>query len=408
MHLLVHDYGGYAFPLELSRWLAGQGHRVAHLYSRDAGAPQGRMAATADDPTGLSVTALGEGRPLPKYQLARRLLRERAYGRRLAEAVARERPDAVLSANTPPLIQRRLHRTCRRLGIPLVWWLQDIFTPVLETMLRRTLPAPFRPAAGIAAALFRPLEFGALARAEAVVAITEDFVPLLTAGGVAAERISVIPNWAPLSPRPAPADAAAWRTAHGIAPTGEETVFLYAGTLGLKHNPALLADLAARFAGRARVVVASQGAGRAWLEARKADRGEALNGLLLLDYQPPEQLPAMLAAADVAVAILEPYAGALSVPSKVLTCLAAGRPLLASLPGTNRSARVLREAEAGAVVEPTDTAAFLAAAEALWADAEEREAAGRRARAYAETHFAPDHVTPRFIETIGLARGHRS
>ena len=45
---------------------------------------------------------------------------------------------------------------------------------------------------------------------------------------------------------------------------------LYSGTLGLKHDPSILAELATRCATRTptrRVVVVSEGKGRDWLEA---------------------------------------------------------------------------------------------------------------------------------------------
>ena len=53
---------------------------------------------------------------------------------------------------------------------------------------------------------------------------------------------------------------------------------------------------------------------------------------MLLPYQPFGRLSEVLASADVLVALLESDAGAYSVPSKVLTYLAAGRPILGAIP----------------------------------------------------------------------------
>lgn len=39
--ILLHDYGAYAFTLELARALARRGHRVAYAYSGDLRAPSG-------------------------------------------------------------------------------------------------------------------------------------------------------------------------------------------------------------------------------------------------------------------------------------------------------------------------------------------------------------------------------
>ena len=44
MRIVMQDYSGHAFPVELSRWLASKGREVLHLYSKDIEAPRGRLA----------------------------------------------------------------------------------------------------------------------------------------------------------------------------------------------------------------------------------------------------------------------------------------------------------------------------------------------------------------------------
>jgi glycosyltransferase involved in cell wall biosynthesis len=152
------------------------------------------------------------------------------------------------------------------------------------------------------------------------------------------------------------------------------------------------------------VVVASEGAGADWL----AEHGSHEPALRLLPYQPHERLPEMLASADVLVALLEPAAGAFSVPSKVLTYLCAARPLLVSLPPDNLAARVVARSGGGVAVPPGDLGTFLAAAKSLYDDPERRAVLGRRARAYAETAFDVDAVASHFeavFERVRLATG---
>ena len=151
-------------------------------------------------------------------------------------------------------------------------------------------------------------------------------------------------------------------------------VFLYSGTLGFKHDPSLLLELArwARDAD-ALVAVVSAGPGSDWL----ASEGAGEPALRLLPYQPYERLPEVLASADVLVALLEPDAGLFSVPSKVLTYLCAERPLLVSVSPDNLAARVVEQSGGGLVVPPRDPDALVAAADALRADAARRAELGR-------------------------------
>src|SRR5207248_6252540 len=121
----------------------------------------------------------------------------------------------------------------------------------------------------------------------------------------------------------------------------DKRVALYAGTLGLKHDPGLLLELAmaTRESDDVRVAVVSEGPGRDWLEQQRRRLG--LANLVLLDYQPYEALPDVLASADVLLTLLEPAAGRFSVPSKILSNLCAGRAQVAALPSENLAARTI-------------------------------------------------------------------
>ncbi len=393
MRILVHDYSGHPFQVQLSRWLAGQGHEVLHLFSGAIATPRGRLQRSAADPTGFAVAPIELVAPVDKYNPLRRAWQERGYGRLLAQRIAEVAPQTVLSGNCSPAIQRAAQAAARRAGARFVYWVQDLYADAAA----RAFAGRLGPLAGAVRRWLERYEAETIARADAGVIITEDFRPILAARGCPGERLTTIENWAPLDEVAPGPRATAWRAAHGL---GEAFVFLYAGTLGLKHNPALLAQLARSFADRpqVRIVVVSEGRGRQWLEEAKAAGG--LDNLLLLDFQPYERLGEVLASADVLLAILEPFAGVLSVPSKVLTSLCTARPILAAVPQENLAARTLARAGAGLTVPPDDTGAFVAAAQTLYADAALRQRCAASGRAYAETAFDIAVIGPRFIEVL--------
>ena len=132
-------------------------------------------------------------------------------------------------------------------------------------------------------------------------------------------------------------------------------------------------------------MVVSEGKGAKWLAEQAADTPR--RNLILLPYQPWERMSEMLATADVLAVLLESDAGAYSVPSKVLTYLCAGRPVVGAIPEENLAARTLRRAGAGAVVEPGDHAAFVAALKYYLGDPEERARRARRLGTRAESLF---------------------
>jgi glycosyltransferase involved in cell wall biosynthesis len=128
--------------------------------------------------------------------------------------------------------------------------------------------------------------------------------------------------------------------------------------------------------------------------------------LTLVDYQPYDKLPDMLASADVLLVILEQDASRYSVPSKVLNYLCAGRPILALLPKENAVAKTVEAAGAGIVVAPGDNEAASAALKRLLSDPAQREKMGTAARAYAERTFDVVAVGDRFEAVFDQVRIH--
>jgi colanic acid biosynthesis glycosyl transferase WcaI len=389
MRVLLHDYSGHPFQVQLARELARRGHQVRHLFSKAVQTPRGALERVPGDPAGFEVAPIDPGEALPKYSYLKRVLHERRYGGLLRQEMAAFRPDVVLLSNTPPDAMAAPAAWCRANRVPYLFWLQDIYAEAIA----RIVGGKFGPLAWPVIWHYRRLEAGLLRRAAAVIAITDDFKPLLTSWGVAADRITTIENWAPLDELPPRPKDNEFAREHGL--TGK-TVFLYSGTLGLKHNPALLSGLAERLKGRddCRVVVVSEGLGADFLAREK--QAKALDNLLLLPFQPFARLPDVLGSADAVIAILEPDAGVFSVPSKVLTYHCAGRALLAAMPLENLAAKLIEREKTGLVVGPADQSAFLDAAQRLLDGPAGREQMGARGRAYAEKAFDIGAIGSRF------------
>ena len=108
----------------------------------------------------------------------------------------------------------------------------------------------------------------------------------------------------------------------------------------------------------------------------------------------------MLGAASVLTAVLEPEAGVMSVPSKVLSYLCAARPVALSVPPENLAARIVAREGAGVVAAPGDAEAFAEAVLALLQDDERRRAMGAAGRAYAERAFDLGTIADQFEEVL--------
>jgi glycosyltransferase involved in cell wall biosynthesis len=386
---LLHDYVGHPFQVQLSRALAARGHNVLHLHNASFVTPRGELNRRPDDLDNFDARGINLTRVVPKTNFIQRFRLETEYGRKLVAECEVFRPEVVLSANTPSIAQNRLARWCARRDARLVTWVQDIYGLATYRLLRHRLPG----VGHLAGLFFIALDKYSARRSDSVVVITADFADVLTGWGVDAARIHVIHNWAPLEDMPLRPRDNAWSRQHNL---GAGLRFIYAGTLAMKHNPALLLELA-RMLHRdssGELIVVSEGAGVEWLVEQAAR--EEISAVRPMGFQPFEVLPDVLGSADVLVAILEADAGVFSVPSKVLSYLCAGRPVLLAVPKENLAAKIVLECGAGPVVEPTDVRGFCAAARQLIESPRRRDEFGRAARQYAEARFDIGRISDRF------------
>jgi colanic acid biosynthesis glycosyl transferase WcaI len=295
------------------------------------------------------------------------------------------RPDAVLAMSPPLPIGLAGLAVARLRRAPFVFNIQDVFPDVAVELGLLTNERVIAAARAVERYTYR--------HADAVTVLSEDLrdnvvAKIGTQRGRRRTRVEVIPNFVDVEAiRPRDRENA-YRREHDLA---GRTVVMYAGNVGFSQSVGLLVEAARRLeAERPDVVfvVNGGGAARPSLEADAA----GLRNIRFVDYQPIERLPEVLAAADVHIVPLKRGLAHASVPSKLYSILAAGRPVLASIdPGTEVS-RTLDQAKAGVSVPPEDPDAFLGALRDLLDDAARRQELGRNARAFVESWASPAAV----------------
>jgi colanic acid biosynthesis glycosyl transferase WcaI len=300
------------------------------------------------------------------------------------------RPDGVL-AMSPPLTLGPAGAVVGRLRrVPLVFNIQDVFPDVAVELGLLT------GARAIAAA--RWLERTSYRASDAVTVLSEDLADNVRSKitqGLASSRartqaakVRVIPNFVDTA-HIVPSDREnGYRQQHGLS---GRRVVMYAGNVGLSQSLDLVIGAARSFLDThpdVIFVINGGGAARPDLEATAAD----LTNLRFVDMAPIEQLPEVLAAADIHVVPLRTGLARSSVPSKMYSILAAGRPILASVDEGTEVARTVEQAGAGLAVPPDDQGAFTAALERLLDDEDGRARMGTAARAFVVDWASPAAV----------------
>ena len=232
-------------------------------------------------------------------------------------------------------------------------------------------------------ALLERMELAAYAAADQVVVVSEGFRSDLIRRGVPAAKVHTIRNGVDAGrfARPAAADRDPVRARLGAGP--QDCLVLYAGTHGISQALPVIADAASLLDRRAdgppvRFAFVGDGADKRRLESRVAELG--LSNVTLLPGVPGDQVPELLAAADICLVPLRDVPlFSTFIPSKMFEYLAAGKAVIGSLAG--EAAEILTEA--GAVVVPPEDSRSLATAIAVLAAApQRRQAMGEAGRAF--------------------------
>ncbi len=318
----------------------------------------------------------------------------------LLNAAPVPRADVVLCVSPPIQLGITAAVLARRSGAALALLVQDL---PLDAALAVGLLRP-----GRVVALGRWLERLVYSLADRIIVISTGFRERLVEAGVPSTSIVEIPNWVdtdrvrPLPPEPA------LRRQLGAAPG--DFLVVHTGNMGEKQGLASAVAAARGVNGAQPFTLSLIGDGSDREAIAEAVARERLANVHLLPLQPAELFPRLLAAADALLlnqraAVVESVA-----PSKLLTYMAAGRPVLAAVNPASEAARVVRGAECGVLVEPEQPAALARAVAALAADPARRDRLGANGRRYVETHYTREAVLARYercLEELAAARERR-
>lgn len=250
------------------------------------------------------------------------------------------------------------------------------------------------------------LERLAYAKAAVVSGISRGMMMAFSAKGVGENRRALLPNWLREGSAldRSPVARAAARQRFGVG--NDVLLACYAGNLGRKQSLEILVAAARRLpaAGadqtkNVSVIIAGDGAGRGDLErALASDPAAPVQLLPLLSDADYERL---LVAADVALITQAAGTGQFFFPSKLLSVLAAGLPVVAVADDESELAAAVREGGFGEIVKP---GAADELAETLSRAANDRDLLRKWAtEANWVRKFSRDRVLPEFEAVLASA-----
>ncbi len=270
----------------------------------------------------------------------------------------------------PAIVMRRLRK------IPMIFWVQDLWPESLKST--GAVSSEF-----VLASVGRMVKW-IYRRCDKILVQSEAFIEPAIKAGANPDIIRYFPNWAEEFYRPVSVDESSALAAK--IPKG--FVVMFAGNLGEAQSlPTIIAAaLKLKEINVIHWVVIGDGRRMDWMREEVTKLG--LNNCVhFLGRHPTEQMPSYFSAADILLATLkdEP-AFAHTIPSKVQTYMACGRPVIAAMNG--EGARVIKQSGGGLAVQAEDDQALADAVMTIYnLPEEQRQTMGKAAYVYYQNNY---------------------
>jgi colanic acid biosynthesis glycosyl transferase WcaI len=275
---------------------------------------------------------------------------------------------------------------------PALYSIHDVYPNVGVTL------GVFRNKTVIAAAA--GMERFCLDHSRVVRILSESFRPAIRALGVPDSKISLVYDWV---------DTSLIQPFHRNNSFAEEHtltdrfVVLYAGNIGRSQGLEHVLHAAGKMTHETQIrfVFVGDGASRKSLIARAKQC--QLSNVQFIPFQPRERLPEVLASADISLVSLSKGVGYGSLPSKLYSIFASGRPVLASIDEGCETWELISKAEAGLCIPPETPEKLAEAILKLKNNPGLREQLGQNGRLWAEKYHSPRSAAEQFENLLFAA-----
>lgn len=334
--------------------------------------------------------------------LASRAAENLTFGLSGALALLRmSRPDVVYSNTWPVLATGLLVLAARWRRVPVVISVQDVYPEGLVSQGRLS-------ADSIAFRILLRIDRIIARAARQLIVISQNFYELYSRDrGVDEDRIHLIYNWGEDRPPAAPDRVDEFRRAHGW--TADDRVVAYGGNIGVAAGVEGVIDAVAALPPgvRPKVLLAGEGSQKDACQ-RRASAVEDLEVVFHAPYR-PEDNPLVLGGADVLVLPTRGEQSMFSIPSKLISYLLSGRPVVATALPDSDLAGVIHSAGCGWVVPP-DRPDLLAERlqEACRLASDQLDAMGTSGREWALAQVTRSACLPRVLDIVESAGAARS
>jgi len=299
--------------------------------------------------------------------------------------------DCLFLVSTPPIQGVLGGLLKRRLKVPFVYNLQDIFPDSL-------VGTGMTHKGSLLWKIGRVIENFTYKHADKIIVISEDFKRNIMAKGVPEEKIVMVYNWVDENAvRPVEDEENGLFEEFGIG--REKFRVVYAGNLGNAQNIDIIMDAARRLKGNEGIEFVIFGKGGLEDEIKAAKAKEGLDNLMILPLQPYERVSQVYSLGDVCIVACKPGLGGAAMPSKTWSIMSAGSAVLANF-DEGELKEIVERNGCGVFTKAGDLDGFVEVILRLAGDRALCEEMGRNGRRFVLENLTKEVGTQKYVTVI--------
>ena len=313
-------------------------------------------------------------------------LRGRTLGKR------RRDTELVFAVSTPPTQGLVAGGVAKKLGVPFVYSVQDLFPDSLlssglvgkkgmlykrgEKVVKKTYP-----------------------RCDKIILLSDSFRESVISFGADKDRLTVIGNWIDAE-NVKPVSREDNRLFEELGIDREKFVVVYAGNFGESQGAQVVLEAAHRLKERDDIVFVIFGGGAEFPQAESYAAQNSLDNVIIRPLLPAERVSEVYSLGDAALITCKKGVGKTGLPSKLWSIMACDTPVIAAFDRDSELADILEKSGAGDLVAPEDPVQL---AEAI--EMRSREGFDRGgAREYVIEHAEKKRCVEKYVDAIENAR----
>lgn len=342
MKIIVNDYSGIPSIFDFASELALKGHRVCYLTSKQVNL-SGNFFKTYKKNKNLTIKLIKTKNKIKKDNFFNRRLIEIDYGQQSWQIISKIRPEYCFLISLPidPLYD--LIKNSRKNKIKTIYWVQDIYFLAIKDVINKKIPF----VGNLISKIYEKKENYCFKNSFKNILIDKNFNNHFN---IKRKDNLYINNWIPFN------------TIKFINKKNNffdlykhkfKKIYLYAGTLGYKHSIKTFLNLS-KIVKEDLILIISEGKFFNQLK-QIVKQNKILNIKTISRYKSFQNFLAKLNRNLIGIVIINKEAADYSVPSKILTYINSGMPIIGFIPKYNQAAKIIKKNQLGIILNDRNT-----------------------------------------------------